>query len=142
MGKQVEALEDHADPQANLALNPASLRGSIMGAKPQAVYRDGSTLKCLQPVEATQERTLAAARSSNNRRHFAAPDREVHSLQNLDRSVPLDQVVHLDRAHATAPPFTPRAPNRLSDHRENQDRGKLIIIYRNETAKANSIAPP
>src|SRR5271157_6458361 len=110
MRKQVEALEDHADPQANLALNPGSLGGSIVGANPQAVDGDGPPLECLQPVETTQEGALATARRPDDRRHLAAPDREVHSLQNLDRSVPLDHVIHLDHAHATTPLSRPWYP--------------------------------
>ena len=51
-------------------------------------------------------------------------DRQAHAAEDLDRPEPLDQVIDFD--HASAPPFTPAAPSRRSDHRENHESGTLI----------------
>ena len=83
-------------------------------------------LERLQPVQAAQERALAAAGGADDRGHLAPRDGEAHAAQDLERAVPLDQVVDLD--HASAPPFTPPAPSRRSDQRENHDSGTLITM--------------
>ena len=140
MREQVEALEHHADPQADLALDPASPGGSI-GGKSQAVDRHRPGLETLQPVEATEKRALAAARRPDDRRYLAGP---------TDRLTPLRTSIapcHLTRSMTSImlmppPLLSCQGPESPSDHRENHESGRLIIIYMYDRGQSNSIAPP
>ena len=97
-----------------------------MGVDSQAANRHAAGLKGFQAVETAEERALAAAGGPDDHGHLASAHGQGHAAKHLDRAMPLDQVADFD--HATIPPFTPPEARRRSDHRENHDRGTLIIM--------------
>ena len=126
MREQVEALEHHPHSLADLSMDPMPFRRGRdpIGGEPQAVDRDPARLEPLQAIQAAEERALAAARWPDDGGHLALSDRQAHAPEDLDRTVPLDQINHFD--HANTPPFSPLEPSRRSDHRENHESGRLI----------------
>ncbi len=122
--EEVEALEDHPDEAPNRAEDPRAGQRRGLDAQAQAGDRHRPPLEGLQAVQAAQERALAPARRADDRRHLAREHSERYPMEHLQRAVTLDQVVHLNHAHA--PPFALEASNRRSDLRENHDSGRLI----------------
>ena len=100
--ERVGLLEDHADPPAHLD------RVDVVGVQVLVVESDlpgdpGSGDQVVHPVEAAQDRALAAARRADQRRDLSAPDGQGDVPDGLVVAVEDAHVAHLeDRADVRA----------------------------------------
>ena len=123
MRKQVELLEHHADFAAHL-VDLLEVLGQF-----HAVDDDAAALPVLEPVDAAQQRRLAAARRAADHDALAAHDLQVDVAQHVKAAEPLVQADDLDRdlvlrrAHVEREcrPIRPRSCSRLG-------RAKLSIL--------------
>ncbi len=102
MGKQIEVLKHHADVAAH--------REDALGivVELDAVDDDAAALPILQPVDAAQQRRLAAARRPADDDALAARDREIDVAQDVKVAVPFLQAGDFDRRFGRRRPL-PRA---------------------------------
>src|SRR4051794_22058031 len=90
--EQVEALEDHANPQADLAMDPRAGGRAIVGVNSQAANGHAAGLKGFEAVETPEERALAAAGGPDDHGHLTSANGQGNAAKHLDRAMPLNQV--------------------------------------------------
>ena len=88
LGERVRLLEDHADPAAQR--RPASMSGPVMSLAVEAdlALHPGAGDQVVHPVEAAQQRALAAARRADQRGDLVAGDVDRDVLERQRRPVP------------------------------------------------------
>src|SRR5581483_4319363 len=88
-------LEHHADARAQ-PVQVLSRREDVVAVEPHLAARLLLRIERVHAVERAQQRRLAAARRTDERRHLARRDREIDVLQRLEAAVVEVEVAHLD----------------------------------------------
>ena len=94
----MELLEDHPYAAAQCPQGFAHFAPRRPWPELHLVDLDFTVLKCFQPVDAAQQRTLAAAGWADHRRHLATPHRKRYAVEYAQRPVVLHQLTNFDHA--------------------------------------------